>query len=205
VRTLDSSAQSESTATSGRPRSAHTSARVCGSNAASDRRRRRFRSSLRVLMSVCCALCVFAPTPTIGAPRTKHRDRTTPDVNYTWGVVRPEISRSVACSTRWGRDVRHVDTKMRRAVFAAYGVPWRRRGEFELDHLIPRSLGGADDVHNLWPQPLAEARHLKDPLEVKLGTLVCAGEITLPFAQESIRANWKAAYRLYVNAHPVSR
>lgn len=120
-----------------------------------------------------------------------------PNPRYTWGVTRP-LSRKTVCETRWGRDVRHVSEKMRRAVFAAYGIPYAQRARFELDHLIPRSLAGDDNVHNLWPQPLWQARHQKDVLEVKLGQMVCTGEVTLPFAQEAIRRDWVAAYRLYV-------
>ena len=59
-----------------------------------------------------------------------------------------------------------------------------RRGE--IDHLIRRSLGGADDVRNLWPQcyePVrsnksqqADGANKKDPLESYLHRVVCNPE-----------------------------
>lgn len=120
-----------------------------------------------------------------------------PNPNVTWGETR-RMSRRTMCSTPWGRDVRHVTVGMRREVFSLYGIPYSQRANYELDHLIPRSLGGADDVRNLWPQPLWQARHMKDVLEVKLGKMVCAGEITAEAAQQMITSDWYAAYRLYV-------
>lgn len=44
-----------------------------------------------------------------------------------------------------------------RYVFELYGIPYSEHSRYELDHLIPRCLGGADTVANLWPQPLLEA------------------------------------------------
>lgn len=123
-----------------------------------------------------------------------------PNALLTPGRTRP-LSLDVVCSTRWGVDRRVVTTAMKRHVFAAYGLAWDTRGEYEVDHLIPRSLGGADDVLNLWPQPWAGTygARRKDVLEVKLGKLVCAGELPLRAAQRAIAADWVAAYDRYVD------
>jgi hypothetical protein len=111
------------------------------------------------------------------------------------------LSRDAVCSTRWGLDRRHVTETMKRQVAAAYGVPWADRHQYEFDHFIPRELGGADDVRNLWPEPLTGAHnaHMKDRLENALHRRVCAGEMSLADAQESIRTDWVASFRLYVN------
>lgn len=75
------------------------------------------------------------------------------------------------------------------------------RRRFELDHLVPLSLGGANRASNLWPEPRdvrpwgAEA---KDRLEDRLHVLVCRGRISLPDAQRAIRTDWIAAYRRFV-------
>lgn len=106
------------------------------------------------------------------------------DPVLTPGVVRP-LTRTAICTTRWGLDRRHVTVTMRRAVFAAYGIPWANRGQYELDHLVPRSLGGADDVRNLWPQPWPAAK-AKDRVEVRLQRAVCAGTVTLHDAQQQM-------------------
>lgn len=101
------------------------------------------------------------------------------------------------CSTKWGTDARHVTASMRAHVFAVYGIPKAEWKDYELDHLIPRSSGGADDVLNLKPQKWVDARK-KDVLEVRLHKLVCNHELRLTDAQEWIRRDWRKAYQLFV-------
>lgn len=117
----------------------------------------------------------------------------------TPGLTRP-LSLHTVCTTRWGRDRRHVTQAMKKQVFASYGIAWEKRSLYEVDHLVPRSLAGADDVRNLWPQAYAgtSGARVKDHLEVVLGRKVCAGEMTLEFAQMAIVSDWLAAFRLYV-------
>ena len=119
----------------------------------------------------------------------------------TPGVTRT-LTRSAVCGTRWGVDRRHVTLSMRKQVFAAYGIPWSEHAQYEVDHLIPRELGGADVDKNLWPQPWEGAwnARMKDRLENRLHRLVCAGELSLTAAQQSIRTDWVLAYRRYVAA-----
>jgi 5-methylcytosine-specific restriction endonuclease McrA len=62
-----------------------------------------------------------------------------------------------------------------------------------VDHLIPRDLGGADVMDNLWPQIWSEARK-KDRLEVKLRKLVCARALPLREAQDRVAKDWAALY-----------
>lgn len=106
----------------------------------------------------------------------------------TPGVVRPLTTKQV-CSIGWGRDRRHVTNAMKRQVVASYGLTLadvRTTACCEIDHLIPRELGGADDVKNLWPEPWAEA-HIKDRRENQLHNEVCAGTIALADAQNEMR------------------
>ena len=51
-------------------------------------------------------------------------------------------------------------------------MPWSERGNYEIDHLVPRCLGGADTVRNLWPEPLEEAVR-KDGKEREICHAVC--------------------------------
>ena len=83
-----------------------------------------------------------------------------PDLSKTPGVVRSGLSKAKICTIKWGKDERHVTASMKRQVFELYGysgyddsrcVPAGKR-TCEIDHLISRELGGADDVNNLWPQ-----------------------------------------------------
>jgi hypothetical protein len=71
---------------------------------------------------------------------------------------------------------------------------------YELDHLVPLSLGGAGaDVKNLWVQPIAEAL-VKDVLERTLRARVCAGRVDLVEAQRAISTDWKTAYRHFMES-----
>jgi hypothetical protein len=141
---------------------------------------------LRRIAWIALALSVL---PAAASARPLHR-------GLTPGAVRPMTAADV-CAVTWGKDDRHVTPKMRAHVFAVYGIPREQWKDYELDHLISRDVGGADDVLNLKPQPWAEA-HLKDRLEVKLWRLVCAHELRLVDAQEWIRRDWRKAYRVFI-------
>ena len=91
------------------------------------------------------------------------------------------------------RERRHVDEAMRRAVLASYGVPWKRRGEYEADHLVPLSLGGGNMRWNLWAQLIGDARR-KDLIEDTMHRRVCRGEMTLAEAQRAMATDWTQAH-----------
>jgi hypothetical protein len=109
-----------------------------------------------------------------------------PDPMLTPGVVR-SMTQAQVCSIKWGLDVRHVTRTMRQTVFSRYGVRWSDRRHYVVDHLVPRQLAGGDNILNLWPQPLAEAKRLKDRDEVRLHKQVCMGQLALTEAQEQMR------------------
>jgi hypothetical protein len=97
---------------------------------------------------------------------------------------------------------RHADRKgvsesMERKVFARYGIPWTRRAEFKIDHLVPIELGGADDMDNLWPQSLNVRPYnagRKEQLTQRLLALIAEGRMSLAQAQEEIRQDWISAF-----------
>lgn len=109
-----------------------------------------------------------------------------PNPVLTPGVTRP-LTMLQVCTTKWGKDHRHVTIAMKKQVAAAYHVAWADRGKYEFDHRIPRELGGADVIGNIWTQPLAEAR-IKDLAENQAHRDVCAGKLTLARAQEKMLA-----------------
>ena len=62
--------------------------------------------------------------------------------------------------------------------------------DYELDHLVPLSLGGhPTSANNLWLQPWGEAA-MKDREEARLHREVCAGRMTLEQAQREMVATW---------------
>jgi hypothetical protein len=95
------------------------------------------------------------------------------------------------------KDRRGVTIQMEQKVFARYRLPWGRRGEFKIDHLIPSELGGADTIDNLWPQRVKARPYGADRKELLTEVLlekVRAGKMTLAQAQEEIRRDWIDAF-----------
>ena len=131
-----------------------------------------------------------------------------PNHLVTPGVARTDLTLKKICTTKWGKDARHVTAAMKKQVFAAYGltgntdpacIPDARGRRCEIDHLVSRELGGADDVHNLWPQPYGSQPWnavRKDCVETRLHKEVCTKNptMTLKQAQDAIRSDWTAAY-----------
>jgi len=93
-----------------------------------------------------------------------------------------------------------VPAAMRRRVFAEYGIESAQPSTYEIDYLITPALGGADDIHNLWPQSNRATpwnAQVKDSLEDYLRQLVCNGQLELATAQRDLATNWIAAYKKY--------
>jgi hypothetical protein len=63
------------------------------------------------------------------------------------------------------------------------GTGWR------LDWLVPLSLGGANDIQNLWPAPPETAR-LKGDTEQDVLRAVCRGTVRLTAAHHAMAAGW---------------
>jgi hypothetical protein len=131
-----------------------------------------------------------------------------PDLDKTPGAVRKGLTKQKICAIKWGKDERHVTAAMKRQAFENYGysgyddphcVPAGQR-TCEIDHLISRELGGADEVSNLWPQAYGTSPWnavLKDTLENRLNKEMCAGRITLTQARNMLVNDWRKAYRKY--------
>ncbi len=78
--------------------------------------------------------------------------------------------------------------------------PGEPMSAYELDHLIPISLGGAPlDKRDLWLQPRQGQANAgdKNVLAYVLWRLVCTGQVPLKVAQDDIRHDWTRAYQLY--------
>lgn len=83
----------------------------------------------------------------------------------------------------------------------AYGYSDETLSHYQMDHLIPLSLGGhPTDTRNIWPQQLIAqwSARRKDFLEEKLHEKVCKGELTLDDARKQIQTNWIEAYERYI-------
>ena len=126
-----------------------------------------------------------------------------PDATLTPGVTSAAVTQAniatTICVHGYTAGVRNVPGAVKSAVFKEYGVN-RRSGKFEIDHLISLELGGANDIHNLWPQSYTTMpmnAHVKDALEDRLHVLVCTGKVPLVQAQHDIATDWIAANAKY--------
>jgi len=75
------------------------------------------------------------------------------------------------------------------------GIDAARIGDYELDHIVPLTLGGHPrKLSNLMLQPWEGERgaKAKDVLEVRLKSLVCHGKLDLTDAQVCIAKDWEA-------------
>jgi anti-sigma factor RsiW len=93
-----------------------------------------------------------------------------------------------------------VSSAVQRQVFSEYGISPVGARTYEVDYLITPALGGADDVHNLWPESyeaIVWNAHVKDQLEDYLRDRVCSGTLDLATAQRDLAVNWIDAYKRY--------
>ena len=103
------------------------------------------------------------------------------------------------------KEVRAVPAWLKRQAYAEYGITQYKTGDYEVDHLIPLSLGGSNSIRNLWPQSTKTSpwnSYVKDALESKLHNLVRTGKLDLKTAQREIASNWIEAYQKYVGKSP---
>lgn len=109
----------------------------------------------------------------------------------------PNSKRTPGRVAKRDKDRGGVTLKMEQRVFARYHLPWSRRAEFKIDHLIPVELGGADTIDNLWPQSLRAKPYDADRKELLTEMLLArirAGQMTIVQAQEQISRDWIDAF-----------
>jgi hypothetical protein len=134
-----------------------------------------------------------------------------PDPTLTPGAVDRRVTQaniaSTICAADYLRTVQPsatVTSQLLDKTMAAYHRPGAP-SDYQLDHLIGLSLGGAaTDVKNVWPQSRMEpgrvgtvpdgyGAQIKDLHEMSLHAAVCAGRLTLAAAQQAEATDWRAA------------
>lgn len=112
--------------------------------------------------------------------------------------VRDETLAETICKSGYTKTVRpstSYTNGVKKKLMREAGIDWSRANEFELDHVLPLSLGGHPrNIHNLMLQHWEgeDGAKKKDKLEVSLKNKVCRGTMTLSEAQACIWNDWKA-------------
>ncbi|HEV3334601.1 MAG TPA: hypothetical protein VG096_26615 [Bryobacteraceae bacterium] len=182
-------------------------AQIAGLAATPNRNARRFAPPRRVAWELAAAICgvlvigVFLALSGIGRQSQPHAHAVVisiPDSTLTPGATLL-VSRRAVCSQENTKN-KPVPTLVQRKVFEEYGIARADPRAYEVDYLITPALGGADDIHNLWPHSNSAAvwnAPVKDALEDRLREMVCDGTLDLTEAQREIANNWIAAYKKY--------
>ena len=129
-----------------------------------------------------------------------------PNPTLTPGSLRPDGNEaSIVCGYMKPRT--SLPHGLRDKILRSYNLPPGTHPDYEIDHLIPRCLGGSDDdPANLWPQPRrgiestwnAEA---KDRLEHLICEMVRNQQLDLATMQKAIAEDWVAVYHKYYEPH----
>lgn len=132
----------------------------------------------------------------------------------TTGAIDPFISQAnigtTICRPGYARSVRptYAVTELIKQRLMDTQHPGESFADYELDHLVPISLGGAPlDLRNIWLQPRrgrANAAH-KNALAYVLWRLVCERRLPLRATQQAIRRDWTKAYDAYATGENVRR
>jgi hypothetical protein len=115
------------------------------------------------------------------------------DIRFNPVVTEDSVQETI-CVVGWTRFIRPSSAytrRVKRELLRALALSSVSAVEFELDHRIPLSLGGAPyERDNLELQPWDEAPE-KDRKETCLARAVCAGRLTLAMARERIWRDWR--------------
>lgn len=147
---------------------------------------------MKTILGFLMICCLSAPTMAQGGSRHLPDPKLTPGDAF-------DVSRDDLCSAAYSNPARKLPVALKRQTFDRYGMSPQVVG-YNVDHLIPVSLGGSNSLTNLWPQPLSGEwnYHMKNKLEGKLSKMVCGGAITLERARQEIAGDWVGAYKKYI-------
>jgi hypothetical protein len=115
-----------------------------------------------------------------------------PDPSCTTGAIFPNLTKDDICWSGYSASVRDVPESLKDKVYESYGVISREPYSFEIDHVISLSLGGSNEISNLFPQKynMTLGARTKDKVENCFHRKVCDGSLDLKLAQSILANNW---------------
>jgi hypothetical protein len=135
-----------------------------------------------------------------------------PDPRFTPGAINPDVTQAnihqTVCAKGYTKAIRppaYYTNALKKRQIEQYGYADRKARDYEEDHLVALSIGGAPtDERNLWPEPRNSewSAGKKDQLEFVLYKMVCNEEISLKQAQREMATDWIEAWKRYVPTHP---
>ena len=132
----------------------------------------------------------------------------------TPGAIDPAVSQAnidtTICRPGYARAARptYAVTDAYKRHLMAVQHPGERLADYELDHLIPISIGGAPfDERDFWLQPRHGRANAgdKNDLAFVLWRLVCEHRVPLRTAQHAISTDWTRAYATYATPGNIAR
>ncbi|MBC7457880.1 MAG: hypothetical protein H7235_06350 [Bdellovibrionaceae bacterium] len=119
-------------------------------------------------------------------------------IAYSFIAPDPKLTKGVLCTpvdsdftgfdypSKVARCKRNIMDSEKVAVAKAYGnIPRTDWPKYEFDHYLPLCAGGSNNIQNLWPQPISEAKQ-KDVIEVQVCSGLKAGTMTQDVALQKI-------------------
>ena len=147
------------------------------------------------------ALLQESKEPMVLGSRTKTADCQAqgplPDHDCTPGAIFEDATKEEICVSGYSATVRSVSVSLKKRVFSQYGINYPVPfGSYEIDHLIPLSLGGNNTIANLWPKSAEPfpGFYEKNITGDYLREQVCDGNIALRVAQQRIADDWFSIY-----------
>jgi hypothetical protein len=141
-----------------------------------------------------------APPKSTQAHQRCRGDDGLPDRRCTPGAVREGVTLQAICGYDYSRSVRPPESyteQLKLSQMRSYQLPGRA-SEYEEDHLVPLSIGGAPrDPANLWPEPRHGPYNAaeKDQLETWTARMACSRRIALARLQQEMARDWTALFR----------
>ena len=127
-----------------------------------------------------------------------------PDPVMTPGVV-ASTDQALVCERDYPARSRYVTNTTKNKVYKAYKIKKELcTNGCKIDHLIPLSIGGSNDIQNLWPHEYGAEWTVfeKTRLEVRLRKEVCSGKLPIVEAQVCIQNDWTKCFERFYEHKP---